>query len=387
MKKKIVVLGSTGSIGRSALEIIKKRKKSFVIDTLIAHSNYKIIKSQITLYRPKNFIITNRKIFEIFKKSKNVYKTRFYNSIYDLEYKKKIDLTISAIPGLAGLPITIFYAKISNKLLLANKESIICGWSIINKIVKKNKIKLIPIDSEHFSVKKILDENKIDKIDKIFITASGGPFFKKNMKNKKVLLSDALKHPKWKMGKKISIDSATMLNKVFELIEAKKLFPRYKKKFDILLHPQSLIHAIVKFENGLQNWIYHEPDMKIPIANAIFDSKINIKDFIKLNYKSNEKKQELQFFKINKYNFPPYTFISKIDLYKSFPIILNAVNEVFVDLFLKNKIKFNSIIPNIVRVIKNKNFKKYAIQNASNLKKIYEIDNWSRKIALAIAKK
>ena len=199
--------------------------------------------------------------------------------------KIKSDIVISAIPGIAGLETTINVIGSSKKLLIANKESIICGWNLIKKIAKKNKTKIIPVDSEHFSITQLIKDNKMYEIEKIFLTASGGPFLNLKISEfKKIKPKDALTHPKWKMGKKITIDSSTLMNKILELIEAQKLFDIPLKKLDILIHPNSLVHAVVKFKNGLTKLIYHDTSMIIPLANAIFDGKLEIK-----NYYNNKK--------------------------------------------------------------------------------------------------
>ncbi len=385
MKKKIriAILGSTGSIGESTLKIISRKKEKFIVDTLVAHTNYSKIKKQIRIFKPNNFIVTNYKIYKKLK-TKNYRNTKIYNSAINYNIKKKLDITVSAVPGISGLPITLNFVKFTKKLLLANKESIICGWGILSKLLKRYKTNLVPIDSEHFSINELLKKNnKRDNIDKIYITASGGPFFQKKIKSN-IRPIQALNHPKWNMGKKISIDSATMMNKIFELIEARKLFPKYKEKIQILIHPQSLVHAIINYKNGLSKFIYHEPNMIIPISNAILNNDVEIKNFIKLNENFSDD-VNLRFYKISRKNFPPNDILGKINKFNSLPIIINGANEVFVDLFLKKKIKFNSIIPNIIKVLKNKNFKKYAIQNASNINKIYDIDQWSRKTAIEIA--
>ena len=173
--------------------------------------------------------------------------------------------------------------KYSKKILLANKESIICGWDLIERQALKYKSDIIPVDSEHFSILKLIQNHKISEIEKIYLTASGGPFLNfKLSRLKNVKPAQAIKHPKWKMGKKISVDSSTLMNKILELIEAQKLFNLPEKKLDILIHPNSLVHAIIEFKNGLKEFIYHETSMAIPLANAIFGGKLNIKDFYKL---------------------------------------------------------------------------------------------------------
>ena len=225
MKKKISILGSTGSIGLNSLKIISKSKNKFTINILAANKNYKLICEQIIQFKPKIFFINDKKTYI---KVKDKFKKRKIIIINDLENKKfilKSDITISAIPGIAGLKPTIELTKKSKKILIANKESIICGWELIKKAAINYNTKIIPIDSEHFSILKLLENHKIEDVKKIYLTASGGPFLNyKISKMKNIKPQQAIKHPKWKMGKKISIDSATLMNKMFEVIEAHKLF-------------------------------------------------------------------------------------------------------------------------------------------------------------------
>tara|TARA_B100000242_G_scaffold279816_1_gene238620 strand:- start:201 stop:908 length:708 start_codon:yes stop_codon:yes gene_type:complete len=227
---------------------------------------------------------------------------------------------------------------------------------------------------------KLLENHKIDDIEKIFLTASGGPFLNYKLSElKKITPSDALKHPKWKMGKKISIDSATLMNKILELIEAQKLFSIPDTKIDILIHPNSLVHAVINFKNGLTKLLYHETSMIIPLANAIFDGKINIKDFYKKTNKQNNKiLDNLYFEKVNKKTFPIIKIKDEINKFPSTPIIVNAVNEVLVGEFLKKKLPYLSIYKHILGIMKDRNFKKYAIKNPKSIKQILEIDNWAK---------
>ena len=289
---------------------------------------------------------------------------------------------------MSGLDPTLQFVKISKKILLANKESIVCGWDMISKIAKQNKTKIIPIDSEHFSIQELLKNHNKDEIEKVYITASGGPFLNLPKKHfKKIKPVDAIKHPKWRMGKKISVDSATLMNKILELVEAYKLFPLERKKYEIIIHPQSLIHAIIKLKNGITKFLYHEPDMTIPIANAIFDYNLNIKDFVEKKNNGLNKIENLEFIKVDKSKFPIIKLIPKLNEYFSTPIIVNASNEILIDQFLKKKISFNSISDYVFRVLKDKDYKKYAIYKANNLNKIKEIDSWARLTTLKIINK
>ncbi len=377
MKKTISILGSTGSVGLTTLEIIRKKKNLFKIDLLSANQNYKLICKQIKEYEPKIFVINNLKIFKKIKKRFEKKNIKIFNNFDLLKFKKKSDVTISAIPGLQGLKPTISMIKLSKKLLVANKESIICGWNIIKKIADRNKVKIIPVDSEHFSILKIIENSDKSDIKKIYLTASGGPFLKfKPGQFKNIQPRDAIKHPKWKMGKKISIDSSTLMNKILELIEAQKLFNIPLKKLEILIHPESLVHAIVVFKNGLTKFIYHDTSMIIPISNGIFDDKVDINDFYK--NKSNSKINSLNFFKVDQKIFPIIKIKNRLNEFYSTPIIINAANEVAVDQFLQKKIPFLSIIKFIMSILKDRNYKKYAIRKPKNIEQIINIFNWTK---------
>ena len=380
MKKKITILGSTGSIGLTSLEIIKKDKKNFETYILSANKNYNLICKQIKEYSPKIFIVNDKKTYlKILLKFKNK-KIKIFNN-FKFKKKNKSDVTISAIPGIAGLRPTIEMIRQSRKMLIANKESIICGWELIKKEAKKNKTKIIPVDSEHYSIFKLIENVPKNLISKIYLTASGGPFLDFTIKNlKKVKPKNALKHPKWNMGKKITIDSSTLMNKIFELVEAQKLFDFPQNKFDIIIHPNSLVHAILELKNGIKKFIYHDTSMKIPIANAIYDGQINIKKIHKK--KSIHKFENLYFKEVDKKIFPAITLKDKVNKYPSAPIILNAANEVLVEQFLKEKIGFLDINKFIMAILKDKNYKKYAIKKPNNINQINLIDIWARSSTL-----
>ncbi len=388
MKKKIAILGSTGSIGLTSLKVLEKKKNLFSIEILVAGKNHKEITHQIKKYKPKYFVITDKNIYEKISSEHRKSKIIFLNNFSELKINNKaIDIAIIAIPGLAGLKPTLDFIKKSKKVLLANKEAIICAWTLIKKEATFYKTQLIPIDSEHFSVSKLIENKNHSLIKNIYITASGGPFLNwKKSKINSAKLSDALKHPKWNMGKKISIDSATMMNKVFEFKEAMQLFSLPHDKLKILIHPQSLVHAIVEFKSGITKFLYHETDMSIPISNAIFEEKNNIEKIISKKNIFN-KKNKLEFFPINSKKFEAFKLLKVINLYPSSSIIINGANEIFVDRYIKKKINFSDIIRGIFKILRHRDFKKYAIQNPNNLNKIYKIDNWSRYIAVTLIKK
>ena len=381
MKKFISILGSTGSVGLNTLSIIDKKRNYFQPFIFSANKNYNLICKQILKYKPTYFVIndvrTYNKISKKFKKNKII----ILNDYKSIKFKFVSGITISAIPGIAGLVPILKLIKHSKKILLANKEAIICGWELIRKKANQNGTKLIPIDSEHYSILKLLENQEMRLVKKVYITASGGPFLKFSVNQlKKVKISQALNHPKWKMGKKITIDSSTLMNKIFEIVEAQKLFNIPFQKIDIIIHPNSLVHAILELKNGIKKFIYHETSMKIPLANALFDGELDIDKFYK------EKKsfglENLVFEKVNDKIFPAIKLKNKINQFTSSPIIINASNEVLVDQFLRKKIEFLDIIKIIMDVLKDKNFKKYAIKKPKNINQIYYIDNWARSLTM-----
>jgi len=379
MKKKIAILGSTGSIGRSTLDIIRKDKKNFDVVLLSANNNYKKIVQQAKEFNAKNILINNELFYKKAKKLLKKNKTKVYSGSISINkiIREKLDFTMSAIVGIAGLQPTVEAVKISKTVAIANKETIICGWGILSKYIKKHKTKVLPVDSEHFSIMELTKGISDDEIEEIIITASGGPFL--NMpKNKmsKVSPSQAANHPKWKMGKKISIDSANLMNKVFEVIEACKIFKFSKDKYRIMIHPQSYVHSIIRFKNGLIKMILYNTDMRIPISNTLYGRK---------NYVSNIKKidteilSKMSFQNVNTKRFPSTKLINKcFNSGISTPIIINASNEVLVDLFLKGKIRFLDIVKMINEIFKHKEFKKYARKKAKSVEDIKITDNWAR---------
>ena len=376
MKKKIAILGSTGSIGKKLLEIIKENKKHFDVVLLTADKNYKEILKQAEYLKVKNLIIANEKSFRELKKKKlgkiNIFNN--YNSFNNI-FKKKIDYVMSSISGIDGLEPTIKIIKHTKKIAIANKEAIICGWHLIKKDLKKYKTTFVPVDSEHFSIFYALQGNKISNIEKIYLTASGGPLNnipKKRFKNIKI--SEAIKHPNWKMGKKISVDSATMMNKVFEIIEAKKIFELDYSKLDILVHPSSYVHAIIKFKDGMIKIIAHDTDMKIPIFNSLYDNKqksirsdqLNLKKLNKLNLKQVD---------INK--FPSIKIIKRLQNNESLlETIIVLANDELVNLFLLKKLSFTDInnylqkLINMNQIINLSNKKPGNINSMISLKEL-----------------
>ena len=362
MKKKIAILGSTGSIGKTLLKIVKKDQKIKII-LLTANKNYKELLKQAKLFKVKNIIITDLKSFNkalVLNKNKNL---NIFNNfeIFKKIFRNKINYIMSSIVGLEGLYPTLEAIKYTDKIAIANKESLVCGWNLIEDKSKKYKTEIIPIDSEHFSVWSLLDYRSIIQkksinnklIDEIYITASGGPFKNYDLnKFKNIKPSDATKHPNWKMGKKISVDSSTLMNKVFEVIELQRLFKIDYKKIKVIIQPKSYIHAIIRFADGTIKLLAHEPDMIVPIFNSVYDKK-NIKlKSKKINF---EILNQLNFTNIDKKKFPLINLIHKLKPnFSLFETALTVANDELVRLFLNNKISYTDLSKILINFLNSK---------------------------------
>ncbi len=377
MKKKIAILGSTGSIGKTCLRILSKDKRSFTIELLSANKNYKLLLNQAKKFKVKNIIISDQKYYEI-AISKKIKSINIYNNFdcFKKIFPKKIDYVMSSIVGLEGLIPTLDIIKYTRTIAIANKESIICAWNLIKKKLSYYKTNFIPVDSEHFSIWYALKNSK-STIKKIYLTASGGSllnFPKKKLK--RIKLSEVLNHPNWKMGNKITVDSSTMMNKVFEVIEAKKIFNLNYNQIDIIIHPKSYIHAIIQFSDGMIKIIAHDTTMVIPIFNSLYHGKDkNIKstnvDFNKLN--------GLNFKKVDTKKFPSVNLLKKIPNDDSlFETIIVTVNDEIVEKFLKQKLNYCDI-NNISKYILNKSeFKKYRKKYPRKVSEVVRLSNYVR---------
>ena len=372
MKKNIIILGSTGSIGKTSLSAINNNK-NYKVCLLSTRSNVKKLYKQALQYDVKKVIIEDKISFNRYKNNFKKKKINVYLGHDNLNkiFKKKIDFCINSISGIEGLFPTLKIIPLTKNILIANKESIICGWDLIQKNLQKYKTNFIPIDSEHFSIWNLIKNEEKENIEKVILTASGGPFFKKKIKNiSNIKPNEATRHPKWKMGKKISIDSSTMMNKIFEFIEAKKIFNLSNKEIEILIHPNSFVHAIIYFKGNLIKFLAHDTSMKIPISNAL-----GIKDRINKNSISNKLKylNDLNF-EIPKIKTFPLLKILKLIPNKSsyFETILITLNDELVFKYLKGKINYISIQLNLLKLIKKPYFKRFYKLKPKN---IYDIKN------------
>jgi 1-deoxy-D-xylulose-5-phosphate reductoisomerase len=379
MKKKIAILGSTGSIGKTLINILKKDKENFEIVLLTADKNYKELLKQAKTFNVKNIILTNKDLFLKINKKKLVNKINIYNdfNIINKLFKKKIDYVMSSISGLEGLSPTHKIIKYTKNIAIANKEAIICGWNLLNKELNKNNTKFIPVDSEHFSIFYALKNKSISNIENIYLTASGGPLLKFPLnKFQNIKIADVLKHPTWKMGKKISIDSATLMNKVFEIIEAKKIFNISYNKLKILIHPSSYVHAILKFNDGMIKIIAHDTSMIIPIYNSLY---FDHKPFLKTKNIDINKLNNLNFETVDKKKFPLFKVLSKLPSTDSlFETILVATNDEFIKLYLNNKIKFNKLDKKIYKFLNSQEFVKYKYIKPREIQTIEKLNKYVR---------
>ena len=374
MKKKITIFGSTGSIGDSTLDLVKNHPEKYEIVGLTINNNYKKLINQVKNFQPKIVSINDTRSFEKFKEINSNQSLKVVNGkdCYDEILDYETDIVVAAITGSAGLIPVVKAAKKGISIALANKESLVCSGSLITSIANKNGSIILPVDSEHNAIFQVLDSNNHSNVSKLILTASGGPFL--NIKTKDLINitpEQAIKHPNWSMGKKISVDSATMMNKGLELIEAHYLFEMPHQKIDVIIHPESIIHSCVEYTDGSILSQMGTPDMRIPISFVLA-----YPDRISNSVKKLElgKIKKLTFLEPDLEKFPCLELAyESLKIKKSAPTILNAANEVAVDAFLSNKINYLSI-PKLVE----KTLNKASFSNINSIKDVIEIDHDSR---------
>jgi len=383
MKKKIIILGSTGSIGKTLINIIKKDISKYEIKLLSANKNVKQLINLAKIFKVKNILISDMRSYVQAKEKYKNLNINIYNNLelFLKKIKGRVDYVMSAISGLDGLEPTINIIPFTKQIAIANKESLICGWPLINKSLNKYKVKFLPVDSEHFSIWHDLKNLKnYKKIEHIYLTASGGPFLNRPLKTfNKINLAEALKHPNWKMGKKISVDSATMINKVYEVIEAKNIFNLSYNKISILVQPSSYVHGIIKYKDGIIKLIAHKTSMSIPVSGTLPGSNnySTYENNIKLDTLNN-----LSLAKINKKKYPLIGLLNLIPSKHSlFETVLVSINDELVELFLNKKINFIDISKYMYKFINSDKYKKYM---KINVKKIDDIKNLNKKIRVNV---
>ena len=372
-KISVAILGSTGSIGRTSLKVISQNSKYFKVDLLACKNNKANIDKQIKKFLPKFVIITNNKNYNFFKKKKFKKKIKFFNNLKDFEknIKTKFDKVVLGISSIEGLDYAFSFIKYSKELLLANKETIVCGGKLFLKKALNYNCKIIPIDSEHFCLMNILKNIDHKLIDNVYLTASGGPFLNtKNSKLAKVKPSLALNHPVWKMGKKISIDSATMANKGLEVIEACILFNLNPNKIKIKIHKQSKVHAAVVLKNGIVFLVAHNTSMSIPIENSLLQShqiaKKNNFFLQKDNFIFSFDEKKLLKFKMVSLAYKALNYGQRACIF------YNVINDSLVHAYLDKKIFFFQIYDKLNFVLNNKKLTSYFRKKIKNINDIYQ---------------
>ena len=373
--KKVLILGSTGSIGKSTIEVIDANKENFLISGLVARSNENLLLQQAKRINVKNICLT---------KKKNLKKKYIPESdLEDLIRSDQVDIVVAAISGVAGLKNILSAIRSGKRVLIANKEPLVAAGQILMREAKKFNAEIIPIDSEHCAIHQCLANIEKKDIKKIIITCSGGPFLGKSLKSlKHVTARDALKHPVWKMGSKNLIDSASLMNKALEMIEAKWLFDLKSEQIDVIIHPQSIIHSMVEtIDNSILS-VMSEPDMKICIAYGLgYPNKI-ITSAKPLNFIENNL---LEFINIDQIDFPSVKFArDALNLGGIIPAVMNAANEVAVEKFINNEIKFNLIFDTIEHTMDE--FKKGELLHEPSLEQIISADEKARFTSLNFIK-
>ena len=370
--KNILLLGATGSIGKSVLSVINENQSKLNLFGISLNNNLNTANKIIDDFNPSFIHIEDKNTFDNQKESKEIIHLNGDEELKDLINHQDVDIIISAISGFAGLKATHLAASSGKKILLANKESIVAGGDLILPLAKENNSEIIPIDSEHNAIFQCLSGEKgVDDVQRVTITASGGPFINKKLSDlKNVRKSDALNHPNWKMGSKISIDSATLVNKCLELIEAKYLFDLDEKYFDLVVHPQSIIHSIVTYVDGSSICQLSKPDMRIPIAHALSnENRLNI-NFDSIDFTN----LELSFQEFPSDRMGIQDIAREVcNIGGLLGTIFNAANEIAVENFLNEQISFDKIYEVIYRT-----FDKNNMSNDLSLESINEVDMLTR---------
>lgn len=374
-KKKVFILGSTGSIGVSTLDVIRLHKDSFEVEGLTANRNIELLLKQIREFNPKYVVVKDENLANSFKD--NLPNGTIFlsgeNGLIKATREAEYDILLSALVGFAGLQPTIEGIKKGKRIALANKETLVVAGEIITQLVKQYNAELIPVDSEHSAIFQCLTGEKNNEIEKLILTASGGPFFSKSKEElKHVTIAQALKHPNWEMGNKVTIDSATMMNKGLEMIEAHWLFNLPASKIEVIIHPQSIVHSMIEFIDGSIKAQLSKPDMRLPIQYALtYPNRM-------LNSFTNTKLTEIESLTFHKPDFAKFECLQLafdvLETGGTAPAILNAANEIAVDMFLKGKVSFVEIpgmIKNALNHVENK--------SKPDLETIIEYDSLTRK--------
>ncbi|WP_372949628.1 1-deoxy-D-xylulose-5-phosphate reductoisomerase [Mariniphaga sp.] len=358
MKKRIAILGSTGSIGTQSLEVIDKNPELFEVEVLTAYNNVELLISQAKKFQPNAVVIANENNYSIVSEALQNEPIKIFagtDALNQVVQMETIDLVITAMVGYSGLIPTWHAVKAGKNIALANKETLVVAGEIITSLAKENQVDILPVDSEHSAIFQCLIGEVYNPVEKIFLTCSGGPFRGKTKEELgKATVKDALAHPNWDMGAKITIDSATLMNKGFEAIEAHWLFGLPSSKIEVVIHPQSVIHSMVQFEDGSIKAQMGLPDMRLPIQYALgFPHRIK-NNFPRFNFWDYP---NLHFEKPNTKIFRNLALaFEALDAGGNVPCVLNAANEVVVQAFLDEKIDFLKMPEIIEKTMEKVNF-------------------------------
>ncbi len=376
-KRRLAILGSTGSIGTQTLDIVSKNRELFEVELLTSNNNYNLLIEQAIKFNANAVVICNHEYYKPVAEALAPHFIKVFAGIESISQlllsSDNIDIVVTAMVGISGLEPTVAAIKGGKSIALANKETLVAAGAIITKLATEHRVPIIPVDSEHSAIFQCLQGER-SKIEKILLTASGGPFF--NVSTEKMrgaTIEEALSHPKWKMGQKITIDSATMMNKGFEMIEARWLFGTSPSDIQIVVHPQSIIHSMVQFEDGSILAQMSSPDMRIPIQYALaYPNRLPL-DVSRVDF---HKLMEFTFAPPDTEKFPCITLAYQaIEKGGNLPCIMNAANEMAVNLFISGKISFFQIPQIIENMMENYKF----IQNPS-LEEILKTDKEVREI-------
>ena len=378
MKKRIAILGSTGSIGTQALQVVEQHPDRFEVEVLTAFNNADLLISQAIQFKPNTIVIGDESQYEKVFDAVDQYDIKVYageEAVEQIVSMDTIDMVLVALVGFSGLKPTMAAIKAKKQIALANKECLVIAGELITKLVNENRVHLIPIDSEHSAIYQCIMGENPESIEKIILTASGGPFRGKSLEElKKVSKDDALAHPTWNMGNKITIDSASLMNKGLEVIEAKWLFGIEPEQIEVVIHPQSIIHSIVQFTDGSMKAQMSLPDMRMPIQFAMGYPERLSADFPRFNFiKHNTLTFETP--DLKKFRNLALAF-EALKMGGNIPCVLNAANEVVVQAFLENKIGFVQM-PDIIEKCINK----ADFVNRPNIDDYIETDLETRKLA------
>lgn len=385
----VCVLGSTGSIGTQTLDVIRRNSDFFSVTALSAHSNKDLLLEQIREFKPETVVVTKNEDAEVLNticKNEGLHTKVMAGaeSLSDLVSQNSVDIVLNAILGFAALPPLLAAIKHGKSVAIANKESLVAAGDLVHKALSERPVMLVPVDSEHNAIYQAMKSRPGEKPVKIILTASGGPFFRYPLEDlSKVTPEQAAKHPRWNMGMKISIDSASLMNKGLEVMEAAVLFGLPEHEIEVLIHPQSIVHGFVEYRDGSTVAVCYEPDMKIPILNALTECAKNSALLAKAhtlldpaetesaigslnrNQKNaagsswllTEEERTLEFFPVNNDKFPSISLVrNALRAGGSAPLVLNAANEVAVSLFIEKKIAFTDIMTIVRKVLEESSF-------------------------------